>query len=155
MAGKAVYDSEVIKVRVMYDLPTINGNIYKKIMNHLCDLSDTIYFTYYEDCLLNEEILELGGQCEKVIVSKGIRNQINSDTNIVGYRVDFFVKKYLLEKDSFADLMYDRGEYGLETGVLFYKGNDRIAYIELTDFRDICFETADEELIQELSTIGY
>ena len=125
----------------------IKGKKYKKIVNYLCDVADKIYFTFYEDLMLNNKILELEQKCKIISVPKKIREQF--DTDIIGYEVNIFITMYIFEYNSLYDLLRDR-VYG---AVLFYSGNSEIVYIQLEDFNDIYIQTNDKNLIKEFSNI--
>lgn len=128
---------------------TIKGKKYKKIFHYLCNRADIVYFTYYEDMMSNNEILELGQRCKSVSVPWRIRKCFDAD--IVGYEVDIFIMKYIYEHSSLYDLLRDR-VYG---AILFYSGNNKIIYIQLEDFDDIYITTKDEILIKELQMMKY
>jgi hypothetical protein len=125
----------------------IKGKKYKKIVHYLCDVADKIYFTFYEDLMLNNKILELEQKCKIISVPKKIREQF--DTDIIGYEVNIFITMYIFEYNSLYDLLRDR-VYG---AVLFYSGNSEIVYIQLEDFNDIYIQTNDKNLIKEFSNI--
>ena len=127
------------------DMHTIKGKKYKKIFSYLCSVSDIIYFTYYEDMMINEEIFALSEQCKRLEIPQKIRNL--TDRSVIGYQIDIFIRNYLFEKEDISNLFADR-EWG---EILFYKGEDRIAYIYEDDWGgDICIQTDEEELIKEL-----
>lgn len=127
----------------------IRGKIYKKIFHYLYNKADTVYFTFYEDMMSNNEILELGQRCKRVSVPRRIREFFDSD--VVGYEVDIFIRMYIYEHNSLYDLLRDR-VYG---AILFYSGNNRIIYIQLEDFDDIYIKTNDKILIKEFIDIEY
>lgn len=131
------------------DMHAIKGKTYKKIFSYLCDVSDIIYFTYYdyEDMMINDEIFELSEQCRRVEVPRRIRDL--TDRSVIGYQIDIFIRMYLFEKEDTFNLFADR-EWG---EILFCKGEDRIAYIQEDDWGELCIQTDEEELIKELSKI--
>lgn len=108
-------------------------------------MSDTIYFTYYEDMMINKEIFELSETCRKVDVPKRILDF--TDRSVVGYQVDSMICKYFFDKGDIYELFADRmwGE------LLFYRGEHRIAYIYEDDWgNDVCIKTDDKQLIKEV-----
>ena len=131
------------------DLNTLKNNLYKMIFCYLCDTSDIIYLTFYEDLMINEKIFELGELCEQVNVSKKIRNKF--DANVIGYKVDVMIERYIYEQENICNLLGDR-EYG---GILFYQGETEVAYIQMTDFKDIYIRTNDKGLIKKLLAIEH
>ena len=56
-----------------FDYIALKNKLYKMIFCYLCDRSDIIYLTFYEDLMINKKIFELGELCEYVNVPKKIR----------------------------------------------------------------------------------
>lgn len=131
----------------IFSSDVIKGKKYKKILHYLCTIADKIYFTFYEDLMINEEILELGKECTIIDVPKKIRQQF--DANVIGYEINIFIILYIFENESLYDLLSDR----VDGAVLFYNGSMEIIYIRLNDFGDIYIQTNDQELIKEFSDI--
>lgn len=70
-------------MRMIFDLFTIKGNIYKRLIQQLCEVSDTIYFTCSMEYIIDEGIPELSGQCEQVGIPADIRQWCNGDERII------------------------------------------------------------------------
>lgn len=126
----------------------VKNNWYKRIINYLCDVSNIIYFTYYDDYMIDDKILRLSETCKSVPVPLQIRRRF--DPTVIGYEVDIFIKLYLFEYNSVYDLLSDR-EYG---SVLFYNCDMEIAKFQRGDWDEIIIRTNDNKIIEDLRKLG-
>lgn len=133
----------------IFSSDSIKGKKYKKLVHYLCNVADIIYFTFYEDLMFNDKVLELEQNCKIISVPKRIREQFDAD--IIGYEIDNFITMFIFEHNSFYDLLRDR-PFGT---VLFYSGNSEIIHIKLDVFNYIYVQTNDNNLIKEFTDVGY
>lgn len=133
------------KMYFLFDAKIISGKIYKWLFQYLCEISGEIYFTYNEVLMINNKLFELCETCEQIEVSKRIKNGWGN--NIMGFKVDLYIKKFIYNHENAWHLLGDRG-YGC---IIFYHEKKEIAYIEMDDFKDICIKTNEKKIINRLS----
>ena len=69
----------------------IGGKKYKKIVHYLCNVSDAIYFTYYDDYMINDDIFKFSKMCKKVTIPHQLTRKISVNENVVGYEIDIHI----------------------------------------------------------------
>lgn len=135
-----------------FDLFTIKGNMYKKLIQQLCQVSDSIYFTCSMEYTIDEGISELSGQCEQVGIPVNVRQWCNGD--VVGYKIDVHMMQYLYAYDNLNELLGDRMSEENKT-VFFYKQEKQIAHIYNAILNIMYIVTDDERIIRDFLPLSH
>ncbi len=135
-----------IKMVMNFDIFTLKGNLYKKLIQRLCQISDRIYFTSDREYLLSEGISELNGKCEMIQVPVNIRQWCSGD--VIGYKIDFPIIQYLYAYDNLNELLGDRMSEENKT-IFFYKQDKQIVHIYNAIQNTMYIVTDDEKIIRD------
>lgn len=133
-------------MRMNFDLFTIRGNIYKKLIRQLCRISDSIHFTCDREYTIDEGISELEGLCEQVAVPADVRQWCTGD--VAGYKVDDYMVQYLFTYENLNELLGDRLSTENKT-IFFYKQGRQIAHIYSDLQKNMYIETDHQGIIKE------
>lgn len=141
-----------IKMVMNFDIFTLKGNLYKKLIQRSCQISDRIYFTSDREYLLSEGISELKGQCEMIQVPVNIRQWCSGD--VIGYKIDFPIIQYLYAYDNLNELLGDRMSEENKT-IFFYKQDKQIVHIYNAVQNTMYIVTDDEKIIRDFFSLDH
>lgn len=140
------------KMRMNFELFTIRGNIYRRLIQQLCQFSDRIYFTCDREYTIDEGIPELSEKCEQIGIPNSIRQWCNGD--VAGYKIDVHMMQYLYTYENLNELLGDRMSTENKT-IFFYKKDTQIAHIFNTLAKTVYIETDDERIIRDYLPLRY
>lgn len=132
-----------------FDLFTIKGNLYKRLIQQLCGISDRIFFTSDRD-MIDERFPALNERCKKVSIPSDIRKWCTGSA--VGYKIDSDMIQYLYTYDNLNELLGDRMSSDNKT-IFFYRQDEETAHTHIynTTVKNLYIETNVKRIGEEFS----
>lgn len=138
-------------MQMRFDVGTIKGNIYKKLIQDLCQVSDSIYFTSDREYMFDAEgIHGVEDKCERADATPDVIKWCNGD--VVGYKIDAHMMQYLYNYNELNLLLGDRMSIDNKT-LFFYNGAECVAHIYNQMYQVTCIETDEESIIRDFSAL--